>query len=141
MHYLLEDWIVSYYKYKKVPRNKRKFVIIDTRIKRDEIYEQIYHFEWRADETEHEKLSESVESLNHVIGSLVTESDISSGSLIHQPEDASWTGFVLALEDTSNDLELELKDIANYHSKIQPLLKHAANITSEAFYGVIIYCD
>lgn len=113
-HYLIEDWIVSFHRYKKFPRNKRRAVIRDTREKLDEISDQLYSLELEADETEDEKLSESVESLNQVIGALITEADISSRSLLHQPEHASWKGFVLALEETSNDLELELKGIAKY---------------------------
>ncbi|MCF8088993.1 MAG: hypothetical protein K9L23_13155, partial [Desulfotignum sp.] len=104
LHYLIEDWIVSYHKYKKFPRNERKAFIRDTREKLDEIFERLYRLEWKADETGDEKLSESVESLNQVIGTLVTEADISSRSLINQPEHASWRGFVLALEETTNDL-------------------------------------
>jgi len=141
LHYLIEDWIVSFHKYKKFPRNKRRAVIRDIRKKLDEISDQLYRLELEADETEDEKLSESVESLNKVISTIVTEADISSRSLIHQQEHASWKGFALALEETSNDLELELKNIAKYHSKIQPLLKHAANITSKISYWVVDYCD
>ena len=83
----------------------------------------------------------SVERINRVISDLVEEANISSRSLIHQPEHASWKGFVLALEETSSALELELKDIAKYHNKIQPWLKYASNITSKALYQIIDYGD
>ena len=141
LHYLIEDWVVSFHKYKKFPRKKRRGVIRHIKKELDEITDQLYRLEWEADETEDEKLSDSVESLNQFISTLDTEADISSRSLIHQPEHASWKGFVLALEKTSNKLELKLKDIAKYHNKIQPLLKHAFNITSKALYLVIDYCD
>ncbi|MBU1964365.1 MAG: hypothetical protein KKD24_00970 [Proteobacteria bacterium] len=139
LHYLIEDWVVSFHKYKEFPRKKRSSLIRDVKKELDEITDQLYRLECESDETEDEKLSDSVDSLNQVVGVLVTEADISSRSLIHQPEHASWKGFVLALEETSNDLELELKDIAKYHSKIQPMLKHASNITSKALYWVIDY--
>ena len=79
----------------------------------------------------------SVERINRIIGSLVAEAYISSRRLISQPEHASWIGFVLTLEKTSTDLELELKDIAKFHKSIQPLLKLASNITSKALYRII----
>lgn len=79
----------------------------------------------------------SVERINRVIGDLVEEANISSRRLISQPENASWVGFVLTLEKTSIDLELELKDIAKCHKNIQPLLKLASNITSKALYRII----
>ena len=126
---------------KKFPRKKRRRIIRDTKKKFDEITDQLYSLEWEADENDDEKLSDSVESLNQVIGTLVTEADISSRSLFHQPEHASWNGFVQALEETSNELDLELKDIEKYHENIQPLLKHVSNITSQVLYWIIDYGD
>ena len=152
LHYLIEDWIVSWdtwdaqqshniHKYKTFPRRKRRPLIRDLKKELDVITDNLYRLEWEADETEDKKLSESVENLNQVIDTLVTEADISSRSLIHQPEHTSWKGFVLALEETSNDLELELQDIAKYHKSVQPLLKHASNITSQVLYRIIDYGD
>lgn len=141
LHYLIEDWVVSFHKYKKFPRKKRRRIIRETKKELDEITDQLYRLEWEADDADDEKLSDSVESLNQVIGTLVTEADISSRSLIHQSEHASWKGFVLALEETSNELDLELKDIEKYHKNIQPLLKHASDITSQVLYWIIDYGD
>ena len=78
-----------------------------------------------------------MERINRIIGSLGNEANISSRRLISQPEHASWIGFVLALEETSNKLELELKDIVKYHKSIQPLLIHASNITSNTLNRII----
>lgn len=78
----------------------------------------------------------SVERINRVIGDLVEEANISSRRLISQPEHASWIGFVLTLEKTSADIELELKDIAKYHKSIQPWLQLASDITSAAWYRI-----
>jgi hypothetical protein len=141
LQYLIEDWVVSFHKHKKFPRKKRKRIIRDTKKKLDEITDQLYSLEWEADENDDEKLSDSVESLNQLIGTLVAEADISSRSLFHQPEHASWKGFVQALEETSNELDLELKDIEKYHKNIQPLLKHLSNITSQVLYWIIDYGD
>lgn len=63
--------------------------------------------------------------------------DASSRSLINQPHEATWKGFVLALEETSNELDLELKDIAKYHKEVHLLLKLASNITSKALHRII----
>jgi len=150
LHYLIEDWVVSWdawdaqqshniQKYKSFPRRKRRALIKNLKKELDEITDRLYRLEWEADENEDEKLSGSVESLNQVIGTLVTEADISSRSLIHQPEHASWKGFVLALEETSNELNLELKDIGKYHKDIQPLLKRASDITSQVLSGIVDY--
>lgn len=152
LHYLIEDWIVSWdtweaqqsdniRRYKSFPRRERSRLIRDLKKELDEITDHLYRLECEADETEDEKLSDSVESLNQVIGTLDTEADISSRSLIHQPEHASWKGFVLALEETSNELNLELKDIGKYHKDIQPLLKHAFNITSQVLSWIVDYSD
>jgi len=154
LHYLIEDWVVSWdtwdaqqshniHKYKTFPRRKRRTLIRDLKKELDVITDNLCRLE-EAEETydsDDENLSESVESLNQVIDTLVTEADISSRSLIHQPEHASWKGFVLALEETSNELYLELKDIGKYHKNIQPLLKHASNITSQVLYWIIDYSD
>ena len=152
LHYLIEGWVVSWdtwdtqhshniQKYKSFPRRKRRALIRDLKKELDEITDRLYRLEWEADENDDEKLSGSVESLNQVIGTLVTEADISSRSLIHQPEHASWKGFVLALEETSNELNLELKDIGKYHKDIQPLLKRASDITSQVLFGIVDYSD
>ncbi len=151
LHYLIEDWVVSWdtwdtfqshniHKYKKCPRSKRRTLIRDLKKKLDVFTDQLYRLENEAYDTDDEKLSDSVESINQVIGSLVTEANISSRSLSLQPDRASWKGFVLTLEETSNDLELELKNIAKYHKKIQPLLKQASNITTKVL-SIIIDSD
>ena len=97
--------------------------------------------ELEADETEDEKLSDSMDTLNQVIISLVTETDISSRSLIHQPEHASWKGFVLALEETANELNMELKEIGKHHNDILPLLKLASVLTSQALSGIVDFSN
>lgn len=154
LHYLIEDWVVSWdtwdaqqshniQKYKSFPRRKRRALIRDLKKELDVITDNLCRLE-EAEETydsDDENLSESVESLNHAIDTLVTEADISSRSLIHQPEHASWKGFALALEETSNELNLELKDIGKYHKDIQPLLKHASNIISQVLSGIVDYSD
>lgn len=154
LHYLIEDWVVSWdtwdaqqshniQTYKSFPRRKRGALIRDLKKELDVITDNLYRLE-EAEETydsDDENISESVESLNHAIDTLVTEADISSRSLIHQPEHASWKDFVLALEETSNELNLELKDIGKYHKDIQPLLKHASNITSQVLSGIVDYSD
>ncbi len=94
-----------------------------------------------ADYTEDEKTSDSDESLNGIIGTLDREAEISSRSLIRQPNHVSWKGFVLALEETSNELDLELKDIGKYHKDIQTLLRHAFNISSQVFSLIVDYSD
>jgi hypothetical protein len=196
LHYLIEDWVVSWdtwdaqqihniHKYKTFPRRKRRTLIRDLKkeldvfsdfkkalemkkeleespdlkkkldefpdLKKalDTFNDQLFPFGKEAYDTDDEELSGyddeelpdsvegSVERINRVIGNLVEEADISSRRLISQPEHASWIGFVLTLEKTSTDLELELKDIAKYHKSIQPLLKLASNITSKALYRII----
>lgn len=77
-----------------------------------------------------------VERINRIINDLVGKADISSHRFTRQPS-ASWKGFVLTLEETTTNLELELKDIAKYHKSIQPLLKLAFDITSKALYRII----
>ncbi len=81
----------------------------------------------------------SLKKINRIIGKLVEEVDISSRSLMYQPKHASWKGFVLALEETSNELYLELEDVEKYHKAIQPLLKHAFNITSQILSCIVDY--
>lgn len=115
----------------------------------DRFNDQFFPFGKEAYDTDDEELSGyddeelpdsvegSVERINRIIGSLCNEANISSRRLISQPEHASWIGFVLTLEKTSTDLELELKDIAKYHKSIQPLLKLASNVTSKALYRII----
>lgn len=115
----------------------------------DELNAAFFPFGKQAGDTDDEELScyddeelpgsveGSVERINRVIADLVEEADISSRRLISQPEHASWKGFVLTLEKTSTDLELELKDTAKYHKSIQPLLKLAFDITSKALYRII----
>jgi len=151
LHYLIEDWVVSWdawdaqqshniHKYKTFPRRERKTLVRDLKKELDVITDDLDRLEVEAEEafdSDDEKLSESVEEINQVIGSLCNEADISSRRLISQPEHASWIGFVLTLEKTSTDLELELKDIAKYHKSIQPLLRLASNITSNALYRII----
>ena len=127
LHYLIEDWMVSWdtwdvqqsdniRRHRSFPRRARSRLIKDLKKELNEFTEQLYSFECEADETEDEKLSDSVESLNRVISTLDTEVDISSRSLIRQPKHASWKGLVLALEETSNELNLELKDIGKFIS-------------------------
>ena len=115
----------------------------------DTFNDQLFPFGKEAYDTHDEELSlyddeelpdsveGSVERINRVISDLVTEADISSRRLINQPEHASWKGFVLTLEITSTELELELKDIAKYHKSIQPWLKLVSDITSKALYRII----
>lgn len=152
LHYLIEDWIVSWdswdaqqsdniRRYRSFPRRERSRLIKHLKNELDEITDQLYRLEGEADETENEKLSDSVESLNRVIGTLDTEANISSRSLIQQPEHASWKGFVLALEETSNTLNTELKDINRYHKSIQPLLKHAFNVISQELFWIVDYSN
>lgn len=152
LHYLIEDWVVSWdtwdaqqshniHKYKTFPRRKRRTLIRDLKKELDVITDNLCRLEEAAAEeaydSDDENLSESVEEINQVIGSLCCEADISSRRLSPQPEHASWIGFVLTLEKTFTNLELELKDIAKYHKSIQPLLKLASNITSKALYRII----
>lgn len=190
LHYLIEDWVVSWdtwdaqkshniRKYKTFPRRERKTLIKelkkeldvfsdfkealemkkefeespDLKKKLDEFPDlkkaldafnaQLSPFGKEAYDTDDEELPGSVEGsvvrINRVIADLVEEADASSRSLINQPRGATWQGFVLTLEKTSTDLELELKDIAKYHKSIQPLLKLASNITSKALYMIIDY--
>jgi len=152
LHYLIEDWIVSWdtwdaqqsdniRRYRSFPRRRRSRLIRHLKKELDEITDQLYRLESEADETEDEKLSDSVEKLNQVIGTLNMEAGISSRNLIQQPGYASWKGFVLALEETANELNLELKDIEKYHKHIQPLLKHASNITSQILSWIVDYSD
>jgi hypothetical protein len=149
---LIEDWVVSWdttdtershniHKYKKFSRRKRRNLVKNFKKDFEVVTDQLYSFENEADVTDDKKLSESVENLNQIIGSLITEVDISSRPLIHRLQGASWKNFVLTLEATSNELGLELKDIAKYHKNIQPLLKHASNITSKALYRIIDFED
>jgi hypothetical protein len=152
LHYLIEDWIVSWdtwdvqqsdniRRYRSFPRRARSRLIRELKKELREITDQLYRLECEADETEDEKLSDSVEGLNRVIGTLNTEADISSRSLIRQPEYASWKSFVLALEETSNQLNLELKNIGKYHKDTQPLLRHAFNISSQVLSWIVEYSD
>ncbi|NBJ14770.1 MAG: hypothetical protein FNP40_04190 [Dehalobacter sp. 4CP] len=149
LHYIIEDWVISWdtrdilqssniQKYREFSRKKRKGLIADTKKELDVITNQLYHLELEADNTDDEKLSDSVENLNEVIGNLVTEVYFSCRSRSLPQDRASWKGFVLALEETSNELDLKLKDIAKYHEKIQPLLKHASNITSKVLDRIIV---
>lgn len=150
LHYIIEDWVISWntwdilqssniQKYREFPRKKRKGLIADTKKELDVITNQLYHLELEADNTDDEKLSDSVENLNEVIDTLVTEVYFSCCSRSLPQDRASWKGFVLALEETSNELDFKLNDIAKYHKKIQPLLKHASNITSKALDRIIVY--
>ena len=115
----------------------------------DEFYAAFFPFGKEVCDTDDEELSQyddeelpstvegSLERINRVIDDLVVEADISSRSRIKQPKHASWKGFVLALEETSNKLELELKNIDKYHKNIQLLLRDVYDITSKALYSVI----
>ena len=73
-----------------------------------------------------EELFARLESINRPILSLFY---VSSRLLQHN---ASWKNFVLTLEDTVEDLELELADIAKYHKKAQVALELASSITALA---------
>ena len=149
LHYLIEDWVVSWdtwdaqqshsiQKYKSFPRRKRRALIRNFKKELDLIADDLFCWEETYD-SDDEDLAAGVESLNHAIVTLVGEADISSRSLIHQPEHASWKGFTLALERTSSKLTLELKDIGKYHKDIQPLLKHTSNITSQTLSRIVGY--
>jgi hypothetical protein len=85
-----------------------------------------------------------VESIKQIIFRLSAEADISSRSLIFQIYQRgtffSWIYFVLEIEETSNELELELKDIAKYHKRVQPLLKQSYKITAKIL-SIIIDSD
>lgn len=151
LHYLVEDWVVSWdtwdaqqschvHKYKTFPRRERKTLVRELKKELDVITDNLYHLEMEAEEafdSKDKRLSESVEEINQIIGSFCNEADFFPRRLISQPKHASWIGFVLTLERTSTDLELELKDIAKYHTKIQPLLKHASVITSKILSRII----
>jgi hypothetical protein len=148
LHFFIEDWVVSWdtwdtsqshniHKYKKFPRKKRRTLIRDLKKELDVFTAQLYRLEEEAYDIDDEKLSDSVESINQVIGNLVTEVDYSSPSLILQLDRASWKGFALTLEETSNDLKLELQDIAKYHKKVQPFLEQASNLIAKVIYRII----
>ena len=55
-------------------------------------------------------------------------SDASSEFLRHR---LSWKEFALTLEETCDDLELEMEDVANYHKKVKVLLKRAYKIAGK----------
>lgn len=103
LHYLIEDWVVSWetwdtsqshniHNFKKFPRRKRMAFISDFKKKLDVLTDQLYILEEEAEDTDDEKLSDSVESINQVIGSLYIEAEASSRSLISQPYGSFWNG-------------------------------------------------
>ena len=148
LHYLIEDWVVSWDtwdaqrshnipKFKKFPRKERKPLVKDLKKELDVITDNLYRFEEEADDSDDEELSKSAEEINQVIGSLVSEADSHCRSLSLQPHGTSWKGFVLTLEETSNDLELEFVEIAKYHKKVQPLIRQASQIVTKVLSRII----
>lgn len=147
-YFWIEDWIVAWdtwdagrshniRKFKEFPRMERRALVRDLNKELDVISDKLYHLEEEAYDNDDKKLSDSVESARLII----SLSNVSSG-LLRRSEflwwhNASWKAFSLTLEETFNDLELELADIAKYHKKVRSLLKQAYQITAKVLFRVI----
>jgi len=78
----------------------------------------------------------SVQSIDELIGHLLYVSSAFLSLGLFQ-EHASWKTFTLTLEETAENLKLELTDIAKYHEKLQPALKLASLITANVLSIII----
>ena len=141
-YFWIEDWIEawntwdaqrSHYilKFKEFPRRERRALVRDLEKELDVISYKLLDLEEETRNDNDEELSDSLESVEQLFISL---SSVSSSLLQHR---ASWKAFVLTLEETFNDLELELADIVKYHEKVQSPLKQASQITAKSLFRII----
>lgn len=141
-YFWIEDWIEawntwdaqrSHYilKFKEFPRRERRALVRDIEKELDVISYKLLDLEEETRNDDDEELSDSLESVEQLFISL---SSVSSSLLQHR---ASWKAFVLTLEKTFNDLELELADIVKYHEKVQSPLKQASQITAKSLFRII----
>ena len=121
-------WSVAYYdarKFKEFPRCEEETLVEGLNKELDAIVSKLQNLEQESGGRYDEKLSDSVTDIDCFIGTL---HDVSSDFLCRR---VSWEDFALTLEETLDDLESELEDIAKYHKKVQPLLKQASQITTK----------
>jgi hypothetical protein len=141
-YFWLEDWIEAWntwdaqrsqniLKFKEFPRGERRALVRDVEKELDVISYKLLDLEEETRNDDDEELSDSLESVEQLFISL---SSVSSSLLQHR---ASWKAFVLTLEETFNDLELELADIVKYHEKVQSPLKQAYQITAKSLFRII----
>lgn len=141
-YFWLEDWIEAWntwdaqrshniLKFKEFPRGERRALVRDLEKELDVISYKLLDLEEETRNDNDEELSDSLESVEQLFISL---SSVSSSLLQHR---ASWKAFVLTLEETFNDLELELADIVKYHEKVQSPLKQASQITAKSLFRII----
>ena len=126
-------WSEAYYntrKFKEFPRSEEEAIVKELNKELDAILSELSHLGQESEDNNNEKLSDSVTDLDCFIGSL---RDTSSDFLRHR---LSWKDFALTLEETLDDLESEIEDVAKYHEKTKPLLKQACKITAEVLIGI-----
>ncbi len=140
INFWIEDWIDAWdtwdisgshniLKFKEFPRKERRVLVRNLDKVLNIISYGLMNLEREADDNDDEKLSDSVQSIDELIGHLpyVSSAFLSIGLF---REHASWKKFTLTLEETAENLKSELKDIAKYHEKVQPALKLASLITA-----------
>lgn len=141
-YFWIEDWIEAWntwdtqrshniLKFKEFPRGKRRALVRDIEKELDVISYKLLDLEEETRNDDDEELSDSLESVEQHFISL---SSVSSSLLQHR---ASWKAFVLTLEETFEQLELESADIAKYHEKVQSLVKQASKITANALFKIV----
>jgi len=146
-NFWIEDWIEALdtwdilgskniLKFKEFPRKERRVLVRDLDKVLNIIGYGLMNLEREADDNDDEKLSDSVQSIDELIGHLpyVSSAFLSLGLF---QEHASWKKFTSTLEETAENLKLELKDIAKYHEKVQPALKMASLITANVLSIII----
>ena len=115
-------WSAAYYEAREfvaLPRKQQEAIVASVKSKLEPVIEQLSDLEDEADESEDERLLDSVSNVDSIIRSLL---DTSSDFLRRR---VSWKDFAFAIEDACGDLESELEDADEYHAKVTPLLKQA----------------
>ena len=111
--------------FKNFPIFKRKALILTFNNDLDKITEKLDKLYIAfACELQDEKLIDDVEKIQNIINR------IGRGNV-------SWKGFVLGLEGAFNELELELKNMSEYHLELQPLIKLAHSILSHTMNKIV----
>ena len=143
----IEDWIEAWdtweasgshniLKFKEFPRKERRVLVRDLDKVLNKISCGLMNLEREADNNDDEKLSDSAQRIDELIGHLpyVSSAFLSLGLF---QEHTSWKKFALTLEETAESLKLELADITKYHKKVQPALTLASAITSNVLSIII----
>jgi len=112
-------------KFKEFPRCEKETLVEGLNKELDIILQELQCLEQTLGNRYDEKSPVSITNIDCLIRTL---HDVSFDFLRHR---VSWKDFALTLEETLDDLKLELEDMGKYHKKLEPLLKQAFHITTK----------